>query len=56
MRIKVCRECKEFFARYVCAQTRGYDECDCPKCQGYCECPDPDILREDRNERRANNE
>jgi hypothetical protein len=30
-----CRFCKEFFAQFRC---NAPDECDCPKCQGYCEC------------------
>jgi hypothetical protein len=33
-----CYECERFFSRYACAVERGYDECDCPRCQGYCEC------------------
>jgi hypothetical protein len=34
---KRCHHCEKFFARYRCsARTRL--ECDCPKCQGYCEC------------------
>jgi len=43
-RDKRCRRCREFFARYRCAaETHG--ECDCPKCQGNCQCGeelDPD--------------
>lgn len=35
---KLCRFCKEFFEKYVCAKNIGEGECDCPKCQGYCEC------------------
>ncbi len=35
--VKKCKHCREFFKRYRCAKdTIG--ECDCPKCQGYCEC------------------
>lgn len=30
-----CRYCEGFFASYRCNKP---DECDCPKCQGYCEC------------------
>jgi hypothetical protein len=26
-----------FFEKYRCAQ-QTHGECDCPKCQGYCEC------------------
>jgi hypothetical protein len=35
----ICKHCREFFARYRCAAAE-YGECDCPKCQGYCKCPD----------------
>ena len=31
-----CKHCTEFFARFACAG--GVQECDCPKCQGYCTC------------------
>ena len=32
-----CKYCQWFFAVHRCsAQTHG--ECDCPKCQGMCEC------------------
>jgi hypothetical protein len=32
-----CEHCQQFFAKYQCGKdTHG--ECDCPKCQGYCEC------------------
>ena len=35
-----CKHCAEFFSRFSCsANTHG--ECDCPKCQGYCECQPP---------------
>lgn len=46
-----CRECRRFFARYTCGRHRGFNECDCPKCQGYCQCPDPDLALEDKIER-----
>jgi len=37
-----CRHCKKFFASYRCSKiTHG--ECDCPKCQGYCKCPEYSI-------------
>ena len=32
-----CKACTEFFKRYRCAAAT-HGECDCPKCQGYCEC------------------
>jgi hypothetical protein len=32
-----CKHCEEFFKRFSCAKTT-IGECDCPKCQGYCEC------------------
>ncbi len=32
-----CEYCERFFARYQCAMSTHL-ECDCPKCQGYCEC------------------
>lgn len=31
----ICRFCEKFFARFRC---NAPDECDCPKCQGMCEC------------------
>ena len=32
-------ERERFFKRFRCgAATHG--ECDCPKCQGYCKCPE----------------
>lgn len=32
-----CDYCDTFFKRFRCsASTHG--ECDCPKCQGFCEC------------------
>ena len=34
-----CDYCKRFFAMYRC---NAPDECDCPKCQGYCECGEQD--------------
>lgn len=33
-----CEYCRAFFARFSCAADRPPHECDCPKCQGYCEC------------------
>lgn len=30
-----CRFCDEYFNRFRCGAP---DECDCPICQGYCEC------------------
>lgn len=30
-----CRMCAAFFARFRCNKPM---ECDCPKCQGYCDC------------------
>lgn len=30
-----CGACENFFSRFQC--NKG-DECDCPKCQGYCKC------------------
>lgn len=32
-----CEACEEFFERYRCSRT-SHGECDCPKCQGLCEC------------------
>ena len=32
-----CKACTEFFARFSCGKA-VHLECDCPKCQGYCEC------------------
>jgi hypothetical protein len=33
-----CKHCEKFHAlgRYCTAKSHG--ECDCPKCQGFCEC------------------
>lgn len=41
--MKQCKYCKEYFAFFSCAKDRiGYTgECDCPKCQGLCECIKP---------------
>lgn len=36
---KRCGYCTTFFSRYQCAAA-VHLECDCPKCQGYCECSD----------------
>lgn len=30
-----CTKCAEFFERFQC---NAPDECDCPRCQGLCEC------------------
>lgn len=30
-----CKYCERFFSMYRCNKP---DECDCPKCQGMCEC------------------
>lgn len=32
-----CCHCRRFFAQFRCAAAT-HGECDCPKCQGYCEC------------------
>lgn len=32
---KICRHCRKFFSSYRC---NAPDECDCPRCQGFCEC------------------
>jgi hypothetical protein len=34
---KKCKPCEKFFSKYVCS-ARSHGECDCPKCQGYCQC------------------
>jgi len=31
----ICPRCQTFFAQFKC---NSPDECDCPKCQGLCEC------------------
>jgi len=36
-----CKYCREFFSHYSCGMS-VYLECDCPKCQGYCECGEED--------------
>lgn len=30
-----CTKCEEFLSKYSC---NSPDECDCPKCQGLCDC------------------
>jgi len=32
-----CKHCNKFFENYRCSQ-QTHGECDCPKCQGFCEC------------------
>lgn len=32
----MCPACDKFFAHYSCGAYLG--ECDCPRCQGYCNC------------------
>ena len=34
---KWCKHCKKFYAKFRCSRVTHL-ECDCPKCQGYCEC------------------
>jgi len=36
----LCWYCQRFFAQYACTAALG--ECDCPRCQGLCECNLPD--------------
>lgn len=50
--MKRCKHCEAFFKRYQCAKTT-IGECDCPKCQGYCECY---LTEEEEAERRENGE
>jgi DNA (cytosine-5)-methyltransferase 1 len=38
---KQCAHCQAFFAQYRCA-AESHGECDCPKCQGYCKCNEPE--------------
>ena len=33
-----CRHCSAFFSKFSCGKDQPPYECDCPKCQGYCEC------------------
>jgi hypothetical protein len=40
-----CSHCQQFFARFRCSATT-HGECDCPKCQGYCQCEEEIALRE----------
>lgn len=40
-----CPRCKAFFAKYSCNVWRG--ECDCPRCQGYCQCAKPSPEQEE---------
>lgn len=32
---KQCERCQRFFSKYRCNKP---EECDCPRCQGMCEC------------------
>ncbi|MBK7822954.1 MAG: hypothetical protein IPJ61_18390 [Tessaracoccus sp.] len=34
-RVPQCEKCSAFFSRFSC---NAPDECDCPRCQVYCEC------------------
>lgn len=36
-----CQACQKFFSRFQCGISL-LGECDCPKCQGYCECNQTD--------------
>ena len=40
-----CNRCTTFFAIYRCGAP---EECDCPKCQGLCECDSDENLSIDR--------
>lgn len=31
-----CKKCEAFFSLFRC---NSPNDCDCPRCQGYCECP-----------------
>ena len=33
-----CDSCERFFSPFRCGANEGSGECDCPKCQGTCEC------------------
>ena len=35
---KDCIYCSEYFSKWSCGANRDTGECDCPKCQGLCEC------------------
>jgi hypothetical protein len=55
-----CRYCARFFARFRCNKPL---ECDCPPCQGYCECHKAarahvwiGVLSADRNEPKPGDE
>lgn len=37
----ICKYCAEYFPQWQCGANRDTGECDCPKCQGICECTDP---------------
>jgi molecular chaperone GrpE len=41
----LCGYCERFFAQYACSAALG--ECDCPRCQGLCECDLPDNAPDD---------
>jgi hypothetical protein len=36
----ICKLCARFFKKYQCSAFLG--ECDCPECQGLCECDPPE--------------
>mgnify|MGYP003336941819 CR=1 FL=1 len=35
--VKKCKHCSKYFANYSCGKNIN-GECDCPKCQGFCQC------------------
>lgn len=36
-----CKYCEQFFSKFSCGISL-FGECDCPKCQGMCECNETD--------------
>lgn len=36
----VCKKCESYFSKYACGENHGSGECDCPRCQGFCQCED----------------
>ena len=43
-----CESCERFFSRFQCGKA-AYLECDCPKCQGMCECEPQEGADDDEN-------
>jgi hypothetical protein len=38
---RICKYCRAFFLRFRCNKPQ---ECDCPRCQGYCRCVPKNVV------------